>query len=119
MAITTATPAQTTGTFSTPQSIINQNIELSLPAGATTGVCQLYTNINDNPPVYYRILGNTTGKIRIWLTSPASLGLYNQNQTPFSVPGLGNWSMVLRFTKVDKVKSSSSYQVVDDVLFSK
>ena len=116
---TDGTTAQTTGTFSTAQTIINGNIELSLLNGATTGVCQLYTNINDNPPVFYRILGNTTGKIRIWLTSPASLGLNNQNQVPFSVPGLGNWSMVLRFTKVDKVKNSSSYQVVDDVLFSK
>lgn len=107
------------GTFSTNQNIINQNIELSLVNGSTTGVCQLYTNINDNPPVYYRILGNTTGKIRVWLTSPASLGNANQNQNSFSVPSLGNWSMVLRFTKVDKVKNSSSYQVVDDVLFSK
>ena len=109
----------TTGTFSTAQNIINQNIELTLLNGATTGVCQLYTNINDNPPVYYRILGNTTGKIRIWLTNPSSLTNGNQNQNSFGVPSLSNWSVILRFTKVDKIKNGSSYQVVDDVLFSK
>ena len=110
---TTATAAAlTTLTLTTPQLVIGTPLAFSLVN--SNGVCQLYTNINDNPPIYYSIVSNTTGRIRVWLNSPGT-------NTPNGIVGLGNWSMVLRFTKIDgKGKGEgSSYQVMSDVLFSR
>jgi hypothetical protein len=110
---TTATAASLTSlTLTTPQLVIGTPLTFSLVN--SNGVCQLYTNINDNPPVYYSIISNTTGRIRVWLNSPGT-------NSPNGIVGLGNWSMVLRFTKIDGrgKGEGSSYQVMNDVLFSR